>query len=489
MTDYGFIRVSTGSQDAQTQRREILKAYPSAVIITTDTKAASASHGEQLDALDTLMARLAKGDRLIVTDSSRLDRRDNLDDQVMTVMAIKATGTTLVSLAPGEENLWQGGDLGSWVNQLVKQNINAEKSRQVKAQVHRAMLLVAANQAHHGALPMFWKAQGEKYGKRAVCTNPEAIKSIYTRVANGESISAIGREYKELGHKSHALNIKRLIKWEANLTGVIKYHYNTDGYPAIEWTHKVTPVVDADLWWAANRLLEANLGEYANKGGRPVGKPESWLTGILRCPECGGRLYVYAWGGRTPKLRCVGKTNVDRRSCGEFGNPDAAPIAGAVEAWFTTNTTEVLAYKRIGGNQHILDALRSDLQTLEAQPVASIPKADRATFYDRLDALQDEISGFSLIPDTYDFAPTGQTIADLWGNATPDGRRAMVKAVADTGSIALSRENDGWRIRVRIPLGTKATPIVNLGAGLCFRRDTRSVFDMADEMADEGDTE
>ncbi len=64
MTDYGFIRVSTGSQDAQSQERDILKAFPGAVIIRPDTKAASASKGEQLDALDAVIAKLRKGDRV-----------------------------------------------------------------------------------------------------------------------------------------------------------------------------------------------------------------------------------------------------------------------------------------------------------------------------------------------------------------------------------------------------------------------------------------
>ena len=52
MTDYGFVRISTGSQDAQTQERDILRASLGAVIIRPGTKAASASKGEQLDALD-----------------------------------------------------------------------------------------------------------------------------------------------------------------------------------------------------------------------------------------------------------------------------------------------------------------------------------------------------------------------------------------------------------------------------------------------------
>src|SRR5262249_49398399 len=115
MTDYGFIRVSTGSQDAQTQERDILTVSPSAVIIRPNGKAASASKGEQLDALDGVISRLREGDRVIVTDSSRLDRRDNLTSQIQTVMAIRETGAVIMSLARGEETFASGDDLGSWV--------------------------------------------------------------------------------------------------------------------------------------------------------------------------------------------------------------------------------------------------------------------------------------------------------------------------------------------------------------------------------------
>ena len=48
MTDYGFVRVSSGGQDVQSQERDILKASPGAVIIRPDTKAASASKGSSL---------------------------------------------------------------------------------------------------------------------------------------------------------------------------------------------------------------------------------------------------------------------------------------------------------------------------------------------------------------------------------------------------------------------------------------------------------
>ena len=105
------------------------------MIIRPDTKAASASKGEHLDALDAVIARLRAGDRVIVTDSSRLDRRDNLTSQVETMLAIRKTGAVVVSLAPREETFANGDDLGSWITTLVKQHANAEKSKTVKTDV------------------------------------------------------------------------------------------------------------------------------------------------------------------------------------------------------------------------------------------------------------------------------------------------------------------------------------------------------------------
>jgi DNA invertase Pin-like site-specific DNA recombinase len=195
MADYGFIRISTGSQDAQTQERDILSAYPGAVIIRPGTKAASARKGEHLDALDAVIAKLREGDRVIVTDSSRLDRRDNLTSQVEAMLAIRKTGAVIVSLAAGEETFANGDDLGSWITTLVKQNANAEKSRTVRTQTYRGVSMIIENKAHHGTLPTFWTTRGERYAKQAYCIDPEAVRDIYEHVANSESLQSVARRH------------------------------------------------------------------------------------------------------------------------------------------------------------------------------------------------------------------------------------------------------------------------------------------------------
>ena len=157
-------------------KNAISGGYPrNAIIVTPDTKAASASKGEQTDALDEIVAKLTPGDRIIVTDSSRLDRRENLDDQVATVLAIRATGAVIQSLAPGEESFGKGENLGNWITTIVKQSANAEKSRTVKTLTWRAIQAVIENKASYGPLPVFWEAQGAEYAKVATASTPTGL--------------------------------------------------------------------------------------------------------------------------------------------------------------------------------------------------------------------------------------------------------------------------------------------------------------------------
>src|SRR5450759_921444 len=239
--------------------------------------APSASKGEQLDALDSVIVKLRMGDRVIVTDSSRLDRRENLTSQVETMLAIRKTGAVIVSLAKGGETFANGDDLGSWVTTLVKQNANAEKSRTVKAQTYRGISMIRDNNAHHGPLPAFWAVQGERYAKQAYCADPEAVRDIYERVANGESLLSIARSYG-----LYPASVKNLIRFAANHTGVEECRYTYEGI-AETWAHEVAPVIVSPLWWRANKVLAANMTDSrANKGGRPVAWPAAFVSPGVR---------------------------------------------------------------------------------------------------------------------------------------------------------------------------------------------------------------
>jgi DNA invertase Pin-like site-specific DNA recombinase len=472
VTDYGFIRISTGSQDAQTQERDILKASPGAVIIRPDSKAASASKGEQLDALDAVIAKLRKGDRVIVTDSSRLDRRENLTSQVETMLAIRKTGAAIVSLAHGEETFANGDDLGSWVTTLVKQNANAEKSRTVKTQTYRGIKMVRDNKAHHGPLPAFWAIKGVRYAKQAYCANPEAVRDIYERVANCESLLSVARSYD-----LWADSVKSLIRFTANHTGVEECRYTHEGVTET-WAHEVTPVVDSPLWWRANKVLAANMtDERGNKGGRPVAQAANWISGILDCPSCGAKLHLNAGlaksgNPRTPKLRCGGHAK-QRVACGVFKGCDAEPIISVIDSLLSGDATPILAFQRVAGNAHELDEMRAEFAKIQSR--LSITEDD-----DELDALiatrkalRAAIDGFELIPDAYDYAETGQTVSQMWTAGDTDVKRGMVRAIKDSWGAALYEREGQWGIKIGTDFSgnSGANGIVDLGNGLCFRRE------------------
>lgn len=100
----GFVRVSTGSQDEASQIKVIkADARERGVTIVKWFKlhGYSASHGMQEPALREAIADIGRGDysALIVTESSRLDRREDLDAQAEILLAVRAAGGEIISIA------------------------------------------------------------------------------------------------------------------------------------------------------------------------------------------------------------------------------------------------------------------------------------------------------------------------------------------------------------------------------------------------------
>jgi DNA invertase Pin-like site-specific DNA recombinase len=469
----GFVRVSTGSQDETSQIKSITEESEQRGITIAKwfiLHGFSASKGEQEPALREAIADIERGaySVLVVTESRSLDRREDLDAQAEILLNIRRAGGDVISIA---EPQFGKTDFAGRVVTLVAQHANAEKSRIVKATTYRGIMMIRDNKAHHGPLPAFWATKGVRYAKQAYCENRAAVADIYERVANGESLAAIGRAYD-----LYPQSVKNIIRFAANHTGVIECSYTHEGQTET-WAHEVTPVVESSLWWRANKVLNVNVtNDRANKGGRPVASPANWISGVLDCPACGGKLYLNAGhtpagNPRTPKLRCGGYGK-NRLSCGRFKGIDAQPVIEAVTAMFANSTTDILAFQRVAGNAHELDSLKASLSKIQAR--LSATEDD-----DKLDALVAErksakarIEGFNVIPDSFDYAPTGQTVQSMW-SGDDAVKRNMVKAVKDSWGLALSEHAGLWAIKygTNVKDMSDANGIVDLGNGLCFRRE------------------
>jgi DNA invertase Pin-like site-specific DNA recombinase len=412
-----FIRVSTGSQDESTQ------------ITTLDAYAAehdmhvveprmilhgySASHGTQEPALREAIEGIRQGrySVVLVTDSSRLDRREDLDAQAEILLAIRQAGGDVISTT---EPQFGKTDFAGRIVTLVAQHANAEKSRTVKDMTWRGVQAIVACNAWYGPLPLLWASTGADKAKQAVCTDPDAVRGIYQAIRDGRSLSSIARE-----HDTYPQSIRTLVATRANMTGEFECHYTYRGQ-TYTWVHKVAAVVDAELFHAANRVMGERGAILNNLGGRPVQLAKSWVSGLLPCPRCGGRLYVLR--GKT--LRCGGRGK-DRRGCGLSGI-DLASVMSQVEAIAGNPATDVYRYQRVSGNQGELDELTAELDRVR-QTLAATDDDDE---FDRLSARRKElraaIEAFDLVPETYAMTPTGETLADLW--QTGD-KRAILKAL------------------------------------------------------------
>lgn len=473
----GLARVSTGSQDEASQVRDITAdavARSITLVKIIRLHGYPASHGTQEPALQEIIAGMERGDwsTLLVTDSSRIDRREDLDTQAAVLLAIRSAGGDVISIT--EPNYGQTDFAGRIVT-LVAQHANAEKSKTVKNSTYRGISMIRDNNAHHGPLPAFWVTRGVRYAKQAFCANPEAVADIYERVAKGESIASIGRAYD-----LYPNSVRNVVRFTASHTGVIECSYTHEGQTET-WAHEVTPVVESALWWRANKVLRANADKGSdnrtNKGGRPVAQSANWISGILDCPGCGGKLYLNtghtpAGNPRTPKLRCGG-TARQRMSCGDFRGIDAQPVIDLIAGMFASDTTGILAFQRVAGNAHELDALNAELRKIQARLSATEDDDELDALVAERKAIKARIEGFVTVPDSFDYAPTGQTVARMWNDGNDTVRRGIVRAVKESWGMNLANHQGQWGIII----GTAdskgpgdAGGIVDLGNGLCFRR-------------------
>jgi DNA invertase Pin-like site-specific DNA recombinase len=403
---------------------------------------------------------------VMVTESSRLDRRDDLDAQAEILLGIRSAGGDIISVA---EPQFGKTDFAGRIVTLVAQHANAEKSKTVKRTTYRGISMIISNNAHHGPLPSFWEAQGERYAKQAYCTNPDAVRDIYERVANRESLMSVAR-----GYDLYPASVKNLIRFTANHTGVEECRYTHEGHTET-WAHEVAPVVESPLWWRANKVLAANMTDArANKGGRPVAWPSNWISGVLDCPGCGGKLYLNAGhtpagNPRTPKLRCGG-TAKQRTSCGDFTGTDAQPVIDLITGMFASDTTDILAFQRVAGNAHELDTLNAALRKIQARLSATEDDDELDALVAQRKAIKARIAGFVIVPDSFDYAPTGQTVAQMWNDGDDTVKRGMVRAVKEFWGMILVNHEGQWIIKIGTAGSQDANGIVDLGNGLCFRR-------------------
>ena len=173
---FAYVRVSTTGQTTENQIREIEAAgftiEPRRIVSETISGSAPAS---QRRGFIRLMDKLEAGDILVVTKLDRLGR--NAMDVRATVDRLAALGIRVHCLALG------GADLTSAAGKMTMQVIAAV------AEFERD-LLVERTQAGMARA----KAEGKSVGRPGALTHDQR-EDVIRRLARGESVSALAREY------------------------------------------------------------------------------------------------------------------------------------------------------------------------------------------------------------------------------------------------------------------------------------------------------
>lgn len=118
------------------------------------------------------------------------------------------------------------------------------------------------------------------------------VQEVFRRVAAGESIGAVGRDFTARGHVARTSNtwttdvISRMIR-NPVYVGDLRYHGE------IVATDAHIPLVDRATWEQANRMLDRRAIVR-----RHDGKPSHWLEGRI-LHGCGARMYLQAHPHRT----------------------------------------------------------------------------------------------------------------------------------------------------------------------------------------------
>jgi hypothetical protein len=144
---------------------------------------------------------------------------------------------------------------------------------------------------------------------------------------------------------------------------------------------------------------------------------------------------------------------------------------------FAEDDTPILAFQRVAGNAHELDTLNAEYHKIQASLSATEDDDELDALIAERKSIKARIEGFVIVPDSFDYASTGQTVAEMWNDGDDTVKRGMVRAVKESWGMALTNHDGQWVIATGT-IGTgdagDTNGIVDLGNGLCFRRSVNS---------------
>lgn len=175
MATFGYGRVSTALQTTENQRHELQQAGYACDYWFTDTGISGKTPASQRPQFKALLEKIRDGETLVVSKLDRLGR--DAVDVLQTVRMLEGRNVKVIVLHLGKS------DLTSPTGKMLVTMLAAV------AEMERDLLIERTQAGLARA-----KSEGKRLG-RPVKTTPEQRKAIVARLASGESVSALARQY------------------------------------------------------------------------------------------------------------------------------------------------------------------------------------------------------------------------------------------------------------------------------------------------------
>lgn len=190
---FGYARVSTGSQDTERQRADLLAAGVEAADLFTDEGVSGAR--ESRPALDQLRGILRKGDTLVITTLDRLGRSTEAMLALASELQDKGINLRVLNLGGGDV------DTSSPMGKMMFTVMSALAQMELEVKRERIRDSVAKRRAKGGDL-----------GGRRVKLTDDQVHGAAVDIANGMSAAAAaaarGVSYQTLWRRAKAIGVE-----------------------------------------------------------------------------------------------------------------------------------------------------------------------------------------------------------------------------------------------------------------------------------------
>ncbi len=311
-TAAAYIRVSTEEQAEQSPESQLVEirkyAKQNNIILPDDLiymdEGISGKRSENRPAFQRMIGAAketpAPFDMILLWKFSRFARNQE-ESIVYKALLRKQCGVDVVSVS---EQL-PGGPFASLIERIIEW-FDEFYSIRLAQEVKRSMTVKATKGDFQSKPPFGYrinKAAGKKGVLEIVPEEAAIVREIFDRFVAGEPLFTITRSLNSRGLKSRdggPFQHSRLkymiqnptytgmVKWTP--TGRIKTPSPTKDTIVVRGEHK--PIIDADLFRRAQERFAVNRELYGYKA-RPTCELKDWLSGIVRCAECGKTLISY----------------------------------------------------------------------------------------------------------------------------------------------------------------------------------------------------